>query len=173
MYVPPYNDFEVVAGQATVAVEVLRQLDPVEAVYVAVGGGGLMSGIAAVVRQAWPGCTIVGAYPSRSPAMAASVAAGRIVRVPTRPTLSDATAGGVEPGAITLELCSELVDRWLAVPEPAIAPMMDRVLAEEQIVIEGAAAVALHAAATGPEASAIAIVCGGNVDAGPSGLLEA
>lgn len=169
-YVSPYNDQEVVAGQGTIAVELDRQLDPVEAVYVAVGGGGLISGIASVVRRAWPGCAIVGAYPARSPAMAASVAAGRIVKAPSHPTLSDATAGAVEPGAITFELCSELVDRWVAVSETDIARMMGRLLEEEEIVVEGAAAVALHAAATGSETTAVAIICGGNVDPAGAGL---
>ncbi len=165
-YLSPYNDPEVIAGQATVGRELLRQSRPVDELYVAVGGGGLIGGIAAVVRRAWPECTIIGASPEHSPAMARSVAAGRVVDVEMRPTLSDGTAGGVEPGAITLDLCASLVDRWIEVPERVLAPTIAGFAAAEGHVVEGAAAVALWAAAEHARTSAIVIVCGGNLDEG-------
>ena len=163
-YVSPYNDPEVVAGQATVGLELARQLAPVDEVYVAVGGGGLISGLGIVLREAWPDCTIVGAYPQNSPSMARSVAAGRIVEVPALPTLSDGTAGGVEPGSITLDLCARFVDRWVEVPERDIAPTIRRLHGDRSLLVEGAAAVAAFAALGRARTSALVIVCGGNLD---------
>jgi threonine dehydratase len=163
-YVSPYNDVDVVAGQGTVGTELVRELDGADAVYVAVGGGGLIAGVAAVLRTAWPATRIVGAYPARSPAMARSVEAGRIVDVPAQPTLSDGTAGGVEPGAITLPLCRELVHEWQAVDEDEIAATMRRVFDDERMLVEGAAAVALAAASRARDGRIVAVVCGGNVD---------
>ena len=100
-YVPPYNDPDVVAGQGTVAVETLEQLAgaPLDAIVVAVGGGGLISGIAAVLKAHLPEISVYGAQPARDDAMAASVRAGQITMVDAGPTLSDGTAGSVEPGS--------------------------------------------------------------------------
>jgi threonine dehydratase len=167
VYVSPYNDLEVIAGQATIGLELIEQVTQrPDAVVVAVGGGGLVSGIAAVLRQAWPGTRIVGASPSADAAMAESVRSGRVVDVDARPTLSDGTAGGLEPGTITLSLCSALVDEWELVDEESVADAM-RQAARDYDVVEGAAAVALAAAGRRlrcqPSARVLAVSCGGNV----------
>src|SRR6185437_10784314 len=94
--------------------------DHVDAVVVAVGGGGLISGVAASIKSLLPGTRIVGASPANDAAMAASVGAGQIVDIDASPTLSDGTAGGIEPGAITFALCVELVDEWVLVTEDQI-----------------------------------------------------
>ena len=168
-YVPPYNDPDIIAGQGTVAVEILEQLagEPLDAVVVAVGGGGLVSGVAAVLKKHLPGIRVYGASPVRDDAMAASVRAGEIVQVDAQETLSDGTAGSVEPGSITFDLCRELVDDWVLVSEDAISSALRTVIDTEHQLIEGSAAMAFAAARarrTELEGKRVAIVsCGGNI----------
>ncbi|MFG1818177.1 threonine/serine dehydratase [Kribbella sp. NPDC049174] len=168
-YVPPYNDPDIIAGQGTVAVEILEQLagQPLDAVVVAVGGGGLVSGVAAVLKKHLPGIRVYGASPVRDDAMAASVRAGEIVQVDAQETLSDGTAGSVEPGSITFDLCRELVDDWVLVSEDAISSALRTVIDTEHQLIEGSAAMAFAAARarrTELEGRRVAIVsCGGNI----------
>lgn len=170
LLVPPYNDERVVLGQATVGLELLEQVSrPPDALFVAVGGGGLVAGIALAVRSRWPDCRIVGCVPAASPAMAAAVAAGgRIVEAPLEPTLSDATAGGIEEGAITVAICAALVDEFMLVDEAEIAAAMARALLRHALAIEGAAAVALAAslrAGGALGAAHVVVLGGGNVGA--------
>lgn len=118
-YLSPYNDLDVIAGQGTVGEEIVQQFAgrAVDAVVVAVGGGGLISGIGAAIKSALPGVRIIGASPANDAAMAASVRAGTVVQVHALPTISDGTAGGIEEGSITLPLCTELVDEWVLITE--------------------------------------------------------
>lgn len=165
-YISPYNDAEVMAGQGTVAVELLAQWPAVEVVYVAVGGGGLLSGMAAFGRQHRPEVEWVACSPAASPAMADCVRQGRIVEVECGPTWSDSTAGGVEPGALTFPLCQQLATRWIEVDEAAIAAALRDSLQHQHLLLEGAAGVALAAcqqdrALRGRPAAVIA--CGSNL----------
>ncbi|HZX05138.1 pyridoxal-phosphate dependent enzyme [Kribbella sp.] len=168
-YVPPYNDPEIVAGQGTVGVEIIEQLagERLDAVVVAVGGGGLISGVAAVLKKHLPDITVYGAQPAVDDAMAASVRAGEVVKVDAGETLSDGTAGSVEPGSITLDLCRDLVDDWVLVPEDAIRDALRLVIDTEHQLIEGSAALAFAAARerrTELAGKRVAVVsCGGNM----------
>lgn len=165
-YLSPYNDADVVAGQGTVALELLAQWPAVETIYVALGGGGLVSGIGAYAKAQRPDIEIVACSPAASPAMAECVRRGAVVDVECGATLSDSTAGGVEPGAITLPWCAALVDRFVDVDEPAIARAMLDTLTQQHLLIEGAAGVAVAgclADARGRGRVAAVIVCGGNL----------
>lgn len=166
-YVSPYNDAVVVGGQGTVGVELLEQLDGLDAVFVAVGGGGLIAGVAGYLKSYRPGLTVIGCSPRHSAVMQASVAAGRLLEMTSEPTLSDGTAGGIEQGAITFEPCRRLVDRWVDVSEAEIAVAMRRFMASHHQLLEGAAGVALAACervAGRLEAENVAVViCGANV----------
>ena len=95
-YISPYNDPDIVAGQGTLGLELARQITPIDAVFVTVGGGGLISGIAGYLKAVYPGVQIIGCLPQNSPVMAASVRAGHIVEMESLPTLSDGSAGGVD-----------------------------------------------------------------------------
>jgi threonine dehydratase len=145
VYISPYNDLQVVAGQGTIGAELAQQLDQIDAVFVAVGGGGLIAGIAGYLKVVRPGITVVGCLPERSPVMAESVRAGQIVEMETAPTLSDATAGGIEAGAITFDLCRALVDEYVLVDEEEIAAAIRTTIEAEHLLIEGAAGVAAAA----------------------------
>jgi len=168
-FVSPYNDPVVAAGQGSIAVELLEQLGEIDwsgldAVLVAVGGGGLISGIATWIAHAAPGVRVIGAQPAADAAMAASVAAGRIVDVAARPTLSHSTAGGIEADALTFPVCRDLVADWLLVEEYAIADAVRRMISDEHQLVEGAAGVALAAGAEfarrEPDARVAVISCG-------------
>jgi threonine dehydratase len=146
LLVPPYNDRDVILGQATVGAELLEQAVPApDALFVPVGGGGLISGISIAVREAWPETVIVGCLPAASPAMTDAVAAGRVVDSSLAPTLSDATAGNIEEGSITVPICSLLVDEWMLLEEDEIAAAMRTAAHEHHLIVEGAGALALAA----------------------------
>jgi threonine dehydratase len=167
VYISPYNDPQVVAGQGTIGAELARQLDRIDVVFVAVGGGGLIAGIAGYLKAVWPSITVVGCLPERSPVMAESIRTGRIVEMESAPTLSDATAGGIEAGAITFDLCRALVDEYVLVDEGEIAAAIRAVIEAEHMLIEGAAGVAVaayHKRQADFRGKNVAIVlCGANI----------
>jgi len=168
-YVSPYNDFAVIAGQGTIAVELLRQLPDVDAFFVAVGGGGLIGGIGAHLKKASPQTQVVGCWPRNSPALAECMRAGRIVDVPETPTLSVSTAGGLEEGAVTLPLCQRVVDGTVLVSEDEIWDSLCGLHRHDGQLVEGAAAVAVAAfrqvAGEYVGKTVAILLCGGNLDA--------
>ena len=170
VYVSPYNDFEIIEGQGTVAVEILRQLSSqrLDAVFVAVGGGGLIGGIGAHLKSVSPDTEIVACWPENSPALFECLRAGRIIEVPEKPTLSVSTAGGIEPGAVTLALAQQVIDRSILVTEAEILDAARRIYREDGEVIEGAAAVAVAAFlktdADYVDRTVAIVICGGNAD---------
>ena len=174
-YVSPYNDPYVVAGQGTVAVELLRQLPGVDAVFVATGGGGLVSGIGSYLRAASPRTEVVACWAEHSKVLYESLRAGRIVDAPELPTLSESTAGGVEEGSITFDLCREVIDRAELVTEDEILAAM-RFGHAQGWAMEGAGGVALGAffknAGRYAGKSVAVVVCGGNPSAAVRALLE-
>lgn len=145
VYVSPYNDPVVVAGQGTVGLELGNQLEGVDTVLVALGGGGLIAGVGGYLKSIEPEVEVVACSPENSAVMHASLEAGRILELDSKPTLSDGTAGGVEPGAITFELCREIVDRHILVSEAEIAAAMRLIIDRHHMLIEGAAGVPVAA----------------------------
>lgn len=145
IYVSPYNDLQVIGGQGTIGLELMKQLDTIDAVFVPIGGGGLISGIAGYLKSMNPNIKIIGCLPANSPVMAESIKAGHLVEMETLPTLSDATAGGIEPGAITFDICREFVDEYVLVSEDEIKGAIVSILKTQHLLIEGASGVALAA----------------------------
>lgn len=167
VYISPYNDEEVIAGQGTIGVELHRQLPGLEAVFVSIGGGGLIAGIAAYLKHVNPNVKIIGCLPEHAPVMYECIKAGKIIDVPEKPTLSDGTAGGIDHDAITFALCNSLVDEYVLVSEDEIMGAMRNVLKNHHLVIEGSAGVAVAAIIKQKEEmkgkKVAAIICGGNV----------
>jgi threonine dehydratase len=167
LYLSPYNDKEVVAGQGTCGVEILEQLPDVDAVFIAVGGGGLIAGVGAVLKARNPDIRVYGCQPDQSAVMMRSVEAGEIVDLPSGATLSDGTAGGIEPDSITFPLNEAVVDEWVSVDEQAIADAMRSYMSKEGHTIEGAAGVAIAAMIERREEiagkNAVVVICGGNI----------
>ncbi len=169
VFVSPYNDWDVMAGQGTIGVELLRQCPSLDAVVIAVGGGGLIGGIAGYLKASRGSIEIVGCQPVNSAVMAKSVEAGTILDLPSLPTLSDGTAGGVEKDTITLEFCRTKVGCYDLVDEAAIEDGVRLAFNEERLVVEGAAGLAIASAlriAPGFAGRHVAVVlCGGNIGA--------
>jgi threonine dehydratase len=167
LYLSPYNDMEVVAGQGTCGIEILAQLPDVDAVFVAVGGGGLIAGVGAVLKARDPNIRVYGSQPKQSAVMMRSVEAGEIIDLESGATLSDGTAGGLEPGSVTFPLNVAVVDEWISVDEQQIADAMRLYMDEEGQTIEGAAGVAIAAMIERRDAVAgknvVVIICGGNI----------
>ena len=166
-HLPPYNDVKVIGGQGTIAYELTTQLPQIDAVYVALGGGGMISGIAGFLKSKNPDVQIIGCSPQNSQVMIQSVKAGRILDLPSLPTLSDGTAGGIEPGSITLDLCRDLVDDYITVTEEEIKESLREFIQTQHMLIEGSAAVAVAAFKKQADRFAglnvVVVICGGNI----------
>jgi threonine dehydratase len=170
IYVPPYNDPHVIGGQGTVGVELLDQWDSVDCVMAAVGGGGLISGIAGYIKEQKKDVEIIGCLPENSPVMYESVRAGWIVDAAVLPTLSDGTAGGIEHDSITFDLCKRYVDDWVLVSEDEIRDGMKLIFEEHRYVIEGAGGVVvagfLKLIERVRHKHVALVICGGNIEIG-------
>jgi threonine dehydratase len=170
-YISPYNDWAIVAGQGTAGLEIMRDLPDVDTIYVTVGGGGLIGGIAGYVKgrgRTGKPVRIVGCLPASSPVMYESVRVRRIVEMESLPTLSDGSAGGIEMDALTFALCSALVDDWILVEEGEIAAAIRLIAETHHQLIEGAAGVAVAAylkdAQRGQGRKVAIVLCGANID---------
>ncbi|MEQ9426772.1 MAG: threonine/serine dehydratase [Cyclobacteriaceae bacterium] len=143
--VHPYNDPKTVEGQGTIAAEILNQLEDVEAIITPVGGGGLIAGVAAYAKEVNPSIQIIGAQPVNSAVMKRSIEAGEILDDDDTPTISDATAGGMEKDSITFPICQELVDDFILVDESEIKAAISLFVQHEYMIVEGASALTLGA----------------------------
>ena len=166
-YVSPYNDEEIIAGQGTCGVEIAAQLPDVDVVFIAIGGGGLISGVGSVLKRHDPDVRIVGAQPAASQVMTRSVEAGKLLDLPSEPTISDGTAGGIEPESITFDLCRAVTDDYVVVSEEEIAAAMREYMDAQHQLIEGAAGVAVAAMLAKKSElggkKIVVLVCGANI----------
>jgi threonine dehydratase len=145
LYISPYNDIDIIAGQGTIGREVMEDLRGAEAVIVPIGGGGLIAGIAGWIKAVGSGVRVIGVEPAHSAFMAASFAAGRIVEIEEKETIAEAVAGGIEPGSVTFPLCRELVDDIVLVEEAQVKAAMSILWTEHRRLVEGAGALSLAA----------------------------
>jgi len=169
VWVSPYNDPRVIAGQGVVAIELLRQLEKagqeaLDEVYVPVGGGGLIVGIGLVLSQRSPMTRLVGAQPEASPFMAVAFGGGDRRGVIERPTAADGLAGDVEDGSLTIPLVRQVVDAMVLVSERQICEAAAWAWQQAALRIEPSAAVALAAALAHGQGSSAVILSGGNAD---------
>jgi threonine dehydratase len=167
-FIHPFDDLDVIAGQATVGVELLEQVSDLARVVVPVGGGGLAAGIGIALRRAGSRATVVGVQAAAC-APYVDALAGREVERPSGLTIADGVAVK-RPGSLTLPLLSELLDELVTVEEEQIADAMVFLAERAKLVAEGAGAVAVAALLDGllapVEGTTVAIVSGGNVDSG-------
>ncbi|MFM8633293.1 MAG: threonine ammonia-lyase [Planctomycetia bacterium] len=163
-----FDDPRVIAGQGTMALEILEDVPDAEAIVVPAGGVGLLAGVAIAAKALRPGIEIIAVEPAAAPSFGASLAAGKPVQVPIQPTLADGLAVG-KVGEISFALAAPLTDRVVTVGEDQISLAVLRLLELEKTVVEGAAAAAL-AAIMGPAGKQLAsrktvlLLCGGNID---------
>lgn len=167
VYLSPYNDADVIAGQGSVGVELAKQFPNLDAVFIAVGGGGLISGIGTFLKSVNPDVEIVSCQPAASAVMTESVKAGEILDLPSDPTLSDGTAGGIEADAITFDICRDVINRFVVVSEEQIAHAMREFIDSHHMLLEGAAGVAiagfLKVADEYKGKNVAIVICGGNI----------
>jgi len=166
-YLSPYNDEDVIAGQGSCGVEIAKQLSKVDAIFIAVGGGGLISGVGSFLKSVNPSMSVVACQPAASAVMTESVKAGEILDIPSQPTLSDGTAGGIEADAITFDVCRAVADDFVTVSEDQIAEAMRQFIDAHHMLPEGAAGVALAGlmlrADQYKDKNVVVIICGGNI----------
>jgi threonine dehydratase len=145
VYVPPYNDPDVIAGAGTVALEMFDDCPELDVIVASLGGGGLLSGTGIVAKSAGHPVTVIGAEAEASPVFTTGMAAGHIVTVSVQPTLADGLAGNLEPGSRTFDLVRAVTDRVVAVSEASIARAMQDLVYHERLVVEGAGATGIPA----------------------------
>ncbi len=167
-YISPYNDADVIAGQGTIGLELLDQAPRIDNLFIAMGGGGLISGIGAVIKAFSPATRIIGAAAEASQALALSMRAGRVVECEHRDTLADAVAGGIDADTLTLPLAMDVVDEIVTCDEAEILQALRGLARTETLLVEGAAALAMAAFLKLGEATAgkvnVVLLCGGNFD---------
>ena len=170
VFVHPFDDPEVIAGQGTLGLELLEQVPDLGCAVVPVGGGGLISGTAIALKSARPEVRVVGVQVDACAPFPLSLAAGEVIEVPPALTIADGIAVK-RPGGLTLELIQSWVDEIVVVPEDDVAEAMVLLLERAKLVVEGAGAVGVAALLAGrvPEGGAgttVAVLSGGNVDSG-------
>jgi threonine dehydratase len=166
-YISGFDDADIIAGQGTIGLEILEDVQEVDAVIVPVGGGGLIAGVGRAIKSLRPQCQIIGVEPANAPTLDVSLKAGRLTRIETRPTLADGLAVA-EAGRLCFKIARDVVDQLLLVDEAQIAQAVLRLLELEKMVVEGAGAVPL-AAAMNPAVNlagkkVVLILSGGNID---------
>jgi threonine dehydratase len=166
-YVHPFEDWTVMAGQGTIALEMIEDIQDVQVLVVPVGGGGLISGIAVAAKQLRPEIRVFGVQSERASACYRALHANRVGRAPAQATIADGIMVK-QPGRHTMQVIREYVDDIVLVPEERIYEAMVLLLEREKSVAEGAGALALAALLSGVLAvkgvTVGALISGGNVD---------
>jgi len=165
--IPPFDHPDVIAGQGTVGLEILDAVPDVDTVIVPVGGGGLVSGVAAALKQATGGRVhVIGVQAENAAPFPPSLAAGRVTTIDTTPTIADGIAVAT-PGRITFEVVSSLVDEVVTVTDDETASALLVLLERAKLVVEPAGAVGVAALLAGkvrPAGTTVALLSGGNID---------
>lgn len=166
-YIPACEDVEVMAGQGTIALEILESLPDTDMILVPVGGGGLISGIAVGAKAIHPKIEVIGVQSTRACTMFHCFKAGKMVSVPVLPTLAEGLAGGIE--AINLKIVQETVDDMILADEESLAGAIGWVLAHEGQVVEPSGVVGVAAILQGRvrrirERNVVVVISGGNID---------
>jgi threonine dehydratase len=167
IFIHPFDDPAVIAGQGTIGLELLEQVPDLEAVVVPIGGGGLISGIACAIKEMRPEVHIVGVQAARMPSMLEALKLHKPTTIATNPTIADGIAVR-RAGERTLQLIEKYVDEVVAVEEEEIASGILTLLEREKTLAEGAGAAAvaalLHRKTKLKNKKAVALVSGGNID---------
>ena len=166
-FVHPFDDDNVIAGQGTIGLEILNSMKDIDAVVVPIGGGGLISGIAYVVKHLAPNVKVYGVQAAGAPSMFNSIKDGKIERLKSVSTIADGIAVK-EPGANTFKLCSEYVDEIFTVTEDEISSAILALIEQHKMIAEGAGAVAVAVVMADKlpikDKNVVCVVSGGNID---------
>lgn len=166
-FIHPFDDPDVIAGQGTIALELMEQVQDMDAVIVPIGGGGLISGVAFTIKSLNPNIKVIGVQASGAPSMVNSIHDGHIERLSSVTTIADGIAVK-EPGSLTYDLCSKYVDEIVTVTDDEISAAILALMEQHKLVTEGAGAVAVAAAMFGKVdltgKKTVCLLSGGNID---------
>jgi threonine dehydratase len=166
VFIHPFDHPDIIAGQGTIGMEILEQCPDVRTIVTAIGGGGLISGVAAAAKAMDPTIRVIGVQAAGAAAMPISLKAGRPVRLGSCATIADGIAVG-RPGDLTFRHICELVDEIVTVTDEDISRAMVMLLERAKLVVEPAGAAAVSALMSGlvaAETPTVAILSGGNID---------
>ena len=166
-FIHPFNDEDVIAGQGTIALEVIEQLPDLDAIVVPVGGGGLISGVAYTVKTLCPNVKVYGVQAAGAPSMANSIRDGKIEELPSVSTIADGIAVKT-PGTLTYEMCQKYVDEIVTVTDDEISAAILTLMEQQKLVTEGAGAAAVAAVMFNKVdvkgKKTVCVLSGGNID---------
>ena len=166
-FVHPFDDENVIAGQGTIGLEILNEVDDLDAVIVPIGGGGLISGIAFAIKSLRPNVKVYGVQAAGAPSMYNAVKAGKVDALEKVSTIADGIAVK-KPGDLTFQLVSKYVDEIATVTEDEIASAILALVEKQKMIAEGAGAVSVAAAMFNKFPIAgkkvVCVVSGGNID---------
>ena len=166
-FVHPFDDENVIAGQGTIGLEIINDLDDIDAVIVPIGGGGLISGVAYAIKSIRPSIKVYGVQAAGAPSMFNSIRDGEIQTLPSVSTIADGIAVK-KPGNITFDMVSKYVDDIATVTEDEIAAAILALIEKQKMIAEGAGAVSVAAAMFGKfpiqGKKVVCVVSGGNID---------
>jgi len=167
VFIPPFNDPDIIAGQGTVGLEIVQDFRGVKAVIVQIGGGGLSSGVMTAVKESNPKIKVFGVEPAGAAKMRAALDAGKVVTLPSVSTIAD----GLKPtrvSELTLDHVGRYADDVVSVSDEEILSATRHLVLKEKLVVEPSGATALAAVLAGrlklPKGPAVAILSGGNAD---------
>lgn len=167
MFIEPFDDPYVIAGQGTIGLEILEKMNDVDTVIVPIGGGGLISGIAAAIKSLRPNCRVIGVQSEHAPSMKESLEQNKMIKLENVSTIADGIAVKT-PGNLTFELCRQYVDEVVTVSEEEIAAAILTLLEKMKMVAEGAGATSVAAAMFNKvdleNHKCVAVLSGGNID---------
>ena len=169
-YISPYNDLDVIAGQGTIGLELIEQMknQSIDNLFVSIGGGGLISGISAVIKAHSPSTKIWGVSAINSCTLADSIKAGKMISTDHFETLADGCAGGVDEDTVTLPITQQTIDELIWCEENEIEKCFRDMAFEEHQIVEGSAALALagfkQVEKRVGKQNSIVLLCGANID---------
>lgn len=166
-FIHPFDDIDIIAGQGTIALELMEQLSDMEAIIVPIGGGGLISGVAYTVKMLNPNCKVYGVQACGAPSMVNSLHEHKRIELPSVSTFADGTAVKL-PGENTFKICEEYVDEVVTVSEDEIASAILSLIEKQKLIAEGAGALSVAAAMFNKlpleGKKTVCLVSGGNID---------
>lgn len=164
----PFNDEHVIAGQASIGVEIIQDLPDVDAVFVPIGGGGLISGVASGIKLISPRVKIIGVESASGPAMQESIKQGKVARIERGYSIADGI-GAPFVGDLTLEICRKYIDEFVTVTDGEIIAAMKWILQRAKLLVEGAGAASVAGLLSGRAhlengSRVVCVLSGGNID---------
>lgn len=165
VFIHPFDDVDVIMGQGTIALELMKQLDDVDEILVPIGGGGLISGMAFAIKMLKPEIKIIGVEPEGAACIKESLAQNKVIELPKVDTMADGTAVK-KPGDLTFELIREFVDEVVTVSEFEILEAILLLMEKHKLIVEGAGALSLAGLKRlkSKNKKVVCLVSGGNID---------